>query len=94
MDFTYDAEVDLVRSVEVAYFASKALLQMACESALACARLAAVRAGYWQVAVLLMAEELCLGGEDEFAAITPKVILFEMGLQSLVVWTIEVAAWL
>lgn len=41
-----------------------------------------------------MAEELCLGREDEFAAITPKVILFEMGLQSLVVWTIEVAAWL
>jgi hypothetical protein len=90
----YDAEVDLVRSVELAYFTRKALLQVACESALACAQLAAVRAGDWEVAVLLMAEELCLRREDESAAIAPEVILSVMGLQSLVVWTVEVAAWL
>ena len=41
-----------------------------------------------------MAKELCLGREDELATITPKVVLFEMCLQSLVVWTIEIAAWL
>jgi hypothetical protein len=87
-------QIDLVRSGEVALITSKALLQVACESALACARLATIRARYWQVTVLLMAKELRLGREDEFAAITPKVILLVMCLQSLIVWTIEVAAWL
>jgi hypothetical protein len=39
-----------------------------------------------------MAKELCLGREDELTPITPKVVLFEMCLQSLVIGTIEVAA--
>jgi hypothetical protein len=94
LDWPYDAEVDFVRSVELADFACKALLQVAGQSALACAQLAAVRAGDWEVAVLLVAEELGLRREDESAAIAPEVILFVMSLQSLVVWTVEVAAWL
>jgi hypothetical protein len=94
LDWPYDAEVDFVRSVELADFACKALLQVAGQSALACAQLAAVRAGDWEIAVLLVAEELGLRREDESAAIAPEVILFVMGLQSLVVWTVEVTAWL